>query len=479
VLYCGKINGTAIRTGCSNGVGAMVAAQALADGSDAVRRRIERKLMLWLIVPIALVTFVNSIDRVNLSYAGHALSADLGLTPEQFGLSVSMFFLAYLVFQYPHARLLRAWGIRPWILLSMSLWGLSGVWMSQVRSSEELYAARFLLGVAEAGFAPGMTWLITQWTPAWMRARALSGALVAVPLSMVLGGPLCGWLLGLEATGDLAAWRFMFLLLAVPNFVLALIAAIYFVDRPEQARWLTPEERAWLAEALAEPVREAGATAASFGSLARDPWLWRCALAWLLVMTGSYALVFWLPQLVRQLDLGGSEFLIGTLAALPLLGLAVGLVLNGRHSDRSGERLLHTGLPAAAAGMAMMIAAFLPAGWPVLGLLVVAGLGIGATQGVFWAIPAAVKLGGERPPVGAIALISMFGTAGGIVGPWLTGVLVAASGGFSTAIAVLAALLAVALLVIGFDRAGRTAAGTTMAGWSSGTARPETRSAKC
>lgn len=432
---------------------------AQADGDGAIRRNVERKLMLWLIVPIALVTFVNSIDRVNLSYAGHAMSADLGLAPEQFGFGVSMFFIAYLIFQYPHARLLRAWGIRPWILLSMTIWGLSGLWMAHVRSVEEFYAARFLLGVAEAGFAPGMTWLITQWTPSWLRARALSGALVAVPLSMVLGGPLCGWLLGLQNTGEMEAWRFMFLMLAIPNFVLAVLAALYFVDRPEKARWLKPEEREWLVAQLAEPAPVGGVAAPSFGSIARDPWLWRCAVAWLLVMTGSYALAFWLPQLVRQLDMGGSEFLIGTLAALPLLGLAVGLVLNGRHSDRKGERLLHTGIPAAAAGIAMMIAAFMPAGWPVLGLLVVAGLGIGAAQGVFWAIPAAVKLGGERPPVGAIALISMFGTAGGIVGPWLTGFLVGESGGFSAAIAVLAGLLVLSLFVIGFDRTGRAAAG--------------------
>lgn len=432
---------------------------AQADGDGAIRRNVERKLMLWLIVPIALVTFVNSIDRVNLSYAGHAMSADLGLAPEQFGFGVSMFFIAYLIFQYPHARLLRAWGIRPWILLSMTVWGLSGLWMAHVRSVEEFYAARFLLGVAEAGFAPGMTWLITQWTPSWLRARALSGALVAVPLSMVLGGPLCGWLLGLQNTGEMEAWRFMFLMLAIPNFVLAVLAALYFVDRPEKARWLKPEEREWLVAQLAEPAPVGGVPAPSFGSIARDPWLWRCAVAWLLVMTGSYALAFWLPQLVRQLDMGGSEFLIGTLAALPLLGLAVGLVLNGRHSDRKGERLLHTGIPAAAAGIAMMIAAFMPAGWPVLGLLVVAGLGIGAAQGVFWAIPAAVKLGGERPPVGAIALISMFGTAGGIVGPWLTGFLVGESGGFSAAIAVLAGLLVLSLFVIGFDRTGRAAAG--------------------
>src|SRR5690606_38670306 len=175
---------------------------------------------------------------------------------------------------------------------------------------------------------------------------------------------------------------------------------------------------------------------------------WRCCFTWLLVMTGSYALVFWLPQLVRQLDLGSSELMIGTLSALPLAALAVGLMVNGRRSDKKRERLRHTGIPAAAAGIAMLVAAFLQPGWPVLALLTVAGLGIGAAQGVFWAIPGTVRLGGDRVPVGAIALISMFGTAGGIVGPWLTGALVASTGNFSLAIALLASLLVVARPVI-------------------------------
>jgi ACS family tartrate transporter-like MFS transporter len=195
--------------------------------------------------------------------------------------------------------------------------------------------------------------------------------------------------------------------------------------------------------------------AGSVAQVARDPWLWRCSAAWLLIMTGSYALAFWLPQLVRQLDLGGSELMIGTLSALPLLGLAVGLIASSRRSDRTGERLFHTAVPAAAAGLAMLVAAFLQPGWPVLALLCVAGLGIGAAQGVFWAIPGAVRLGGAQVPVGAIALISMFGTAGGIVGPWLTGLLVARTGSFSLAIGLLASLLIAALPVLTLDRSGR------------------------
>mgnify|MGYP003109155183 CR=1 FL=1 len=416
--------------------------------SDAIGARLQAKITLRLIVPIAIITFVNSIDRVNISYAGSAMSADLGLSPDQFGWGVSMFFLAYLLFQYAHVRLLRAWGIKLWIFVSMMLWAVSGFWMAHISSALEFYAARFLLGMAEAGFAPGMTWLISQWAPPAMRARMLGGALVAVPLSMVLGGPLCGWLLQIDNPLHMPAWRYMFLLLTVPNVVLAVLAALYLVDRPDKARWLDGEERAYLA---AEFVRQEGANDApprKVREIASDPWLWRCSLTWLLVMTGSYALVFWLPQLVRQLDLGDSEFLIGSLSALPLLALAIGLVAASRRSDNKGERLLHTGVPAAAAGLAMMIAAFLPPGLPVLLLLCVAGLGIGAAQGVFWAIPGSVKLGGDKVPVGVIALISMFGTAGGIIGPWLTGVLVASEGNFSLAIALLASLLVLALPVV-------------------------------
>ena len=373
----------------------------------ALRPQVERKLFLWLIVPIAVITFVNSIDRVNVSYAGAAMSADLGLSPGQFGMGVSMFFVSYLLLQYPHVRLLRAWGIKPWILVSMLLWGASGLWMAHVRSAAEFYAARFLLGMAEAGFAPGMTWLISQWAPPSIRARALAGALVAVPLSMVLGGPLCGWLLGIANPLDMVPWRFMFLTIALPNVVLAVAAALYLVDRPAQARWLSPEELKWLEGEFEAQDAAAPAPEPSIGAIARDPWLWRCAATWLLIMTGSYALVFWLPQLVRTMDIGGSEFMIATLSALPLLGLAIGLLANGRRSDRKGERLLHVGIPSAFAGGAMLVAALLQQpGWLVLALLTVAGFGIGAAQGVFWTVPGAVRLGGARVPAGVIALIA-------------------------------------------------------------------------
>jgi ACS family tartrate transporter-like MFS transporter len=250
----------------------------------------------------------------------------------------------------------------------------------------------------------------------------------------------------------------MFLMLAVPNALLAVAAMLYLVDEPAKARWLSAEERNWLDREFETGEPPSPGPAPTVAQLAGDPWLWRCALTWLLVMTGSYALVFWLPQIVRQMDIGGSELMIATLSALPLLGLAIGLMANGRRSDRAGERLLHVGIPSAFAGAAMIAAALLEPGWPVLALLVLAGLGIGATQGVFWTVPGTVRLGGARVPAGVISLISMFGTAGGIIGPWLTGVLVARTGGFSLAMGLLSALLIVVLPVIGPDRAGRSRA---------------------
>jgi len=419
---------------------------------------LQRKLFWGLVLPIGLITFANAIDRMNISFAGHAMSEEIGLTPDAFGYAVSVFFVAYLLFQYPHAALLRRLGIKVWLFGAITLWGISGIWMSQVNSAFEFYAARFLLGMAEAGFAPGMTYFISRWVPKSARATALSGALAAVPLSMVLGGPLCGFLLGVENSWDISSWRWMFLVLALPHFLLAIAAAIYFVDSPGSARWLKPEERVELVERMAQeegtgPGELSDSAQSALSGVLRDPWMWRCCIVWLLVMTGAYAMIFWLPQLVRQLAEGHSEFVIGVLSALPQLALMIGLLLNGRHSDRTGERLWHIALAAAVGGVAMLAAAWLPTGWLVLALLTVAGLGIGASQGVFWTLPATAGVGGRVVPVSAIALISMFGTAGGIIGPALAGIVLARTGSFAPTIAVLAVMLLVATAVLLAGRA--------------------------
>jgi MFS transporter, ACS family, tartrate transporter len=413
-----------------------------------------RKTAVRLLLPIAIITFINALDRMNISFAASPMMRDADLSPTSFGTGVSAFFLAYLLFQYPHALLLRRIGIRFWLLLSMTLWGIAGVLMSRVQDAQDFYHARFLLGAAEAGFAPGMTWYISRWTLPATRARAMAFALSAVPVALVLGGPLCGWLLGLANPMGIAEWRFMFLVSAIPNFVFAVVAAFWFVDRPSKARWLTVEEAARL-EAQGTDANERTPPRIALAAALQDRRIWLCALAWFLVMTGAYALVFWLPQIVRQLHLADREFLIGTLSALPQAGLLAGLILNARHSDRSGERLAHTAVGAGLAGLALIAALLLPAGTGVLALLVVAGFGLGAAQGVFWTVPPALGIGGGQVPVGVVTGINMAGTAGGIFGPWMLGWLLERSGNHAPGIGLLAGCLLFAAVILLWGRRWR------------------------
>ncbi len=412
------------------------------DVADPAALRLGARLIARLVLPLALLTFVNAIDRVNVSFAGHAMGPEIGLSPQTFGLGVSAFFVAYLIFQYPHAALLRRFGMRRWLLATVSLWGVAGVLLAFVSTVPQFLAARFLLGMAEAGFAPGVTWIINRWLPPEVRAKAMATVLSAVPLSLVLGGPLCGWMLGWEPAGELSAWRWMFLIQALPNFALAIGAYFYFRNEVNEAAWLSPAERALLAPAAEPPVRPPGQAAL------RDPRVWRCSATWLLVMTGSYALLFWLPQMVRQMPFASGEFVIGTLSALPQAGLVLGMILNGRHSDRTGERRWHVAVPAVLAGAALFAGALLPPDWPALVCFILAGAGIGAAQSVFWTVPASMGVGGGKVSVGAIAVISMAGTAGGIIGPMLIGAVKQATGSFVPSLVTLALLLVAGGLVI-------------------------------
>jgi ACS family tartrate transporter-like MFS transporter len=418
------------------------------DTTASPAEALYRRTAWHLLLPIAVLTFVNGLDRLNVSFAGKLMSQDIGLSPTQFGVGVSMFFVAYLLFQYPHALLLRRGGIRLWLLVSMTVWGIAGVLMSRLHSASDFLAARFLLGVAESGFAPGMTWYISQWLPRATRARAMAVALSAIPLSLVIGGPFCGTLLGMHNPLGIAPWRWMFLISALPNFLLAVPAAWYFDDRPSQASWLPHETGRALETTIAAEAASGAARRLTFFAAWRDGRIWLCCIVWFLVMTGAYALTYWLPQIVRQMALARSEWLIGTLSALPQAALMAGLFVNARHSDRSGERRGHTAFGALLAGLALAVAVFLPVGPAVLLLLVVAGFGLGATQGVFWTLPATLGIGNGQVPVGVIAVINMAGTAGGIVGPALLGRLLEASGSHQAGILVLAALLLLGAMLL-------------------------------
>jgi MFS transporter, ACS family, tartrate transporter len=409
--------------------------------------RLQLRLTLRLIAPLALVSLVNSLDRVNVSYAALRMSADIGLGPQEYGFGVSLFFVGYVLFQLPHMWLLGRIGMRAWLAGAIFCWGCIGIAMAFQRSVAEFYALRFLLGVAEAGLGPGVTFYVSQWMPSRLRAWAVAGAMVAVPVSFVACGPLSGWLIEAHNPLGWPGWRWMFLMQGLPNLVLALGALGFFVDRLSEARWLSEDEKRWLAAELDRDRTARGAAElASVRQVAADPRVWLCSAAWFCVMTGSYGLVFWLPQVLSRVSPGRSPLGIGLISALPWAALGAGMLASAWHSDRTQERFWHVALASLAAA-ACLAGAFHPGPEALaFGCLVASGLALGATQGPFWAIPTGLFQGPAA--AGAIAAVNMSGTAGGIVGPALIGMIRERTGSFEMSMSILAALLAATPLAL-------------------------------
>ena len=411
-----------------------------------------RKVMARVVLPLAILIVLSSIDRVNVSFAAIHMNGDIGLDPKSYGLGVGIFFAGYLLFQLPSAALLRRIGARAWITGSVIGWGATAAAMGAIQTPTHFYLLRFLLGVFESGFAPGVVWYVSTWLPQAYRARAIALTMLAIPTSVIIGGPLCGALMSLD-TGGIDAWRVMFIVEGVATVAAGIAAWFWFVDQPGQARWLAGEERESVEAALAAEQAAVGQReVAPMALVLRDPILWLSAGLWFVLITGANAIIFWLPIAIRSLGLT-DPLEIGVLSALPWVAIGAGMLFNARHSDRSGERYLHLGVPTFFAAILLVAAALAIGNGPLaLGLLMLAGFGLGSAQSVFWTIP--TRFVGARNP-SAIATINLFGNASGAVAPIAIGWIVATTGSVAIPGYVLAALLfAGAALVIPLRRAG-------------------------
>lgn len=411
-----------------------------------------RKIRWRIVLPLVLLLAISSLDRGNLSIAALQMNAELGLTPSSYGMAASAFFVGYLLFQFPSMALLHRFGARRWIVGSVLLWGLIALGMVFVHGAAVLYALRCLLGVAEAGFAPGVVYLCGRWMPARYRTGAIALTMLAVPFSVTLGGPFSGWLMAIANPFGLAGWRWMFLAEALLTLLLAALALRVFVDRPGEASWLDDEELDWLRQQITHDDAMATAEGARSGLAAganpfRSPRLWSAAAVWFVLIAASYGILFWLPQVARQLAVR-SPFQIGLVSAVPWVGIGLGMFFNARHSDRTQERFWHVLLPMLVCGAALC-ASTLPASSVVaLVLLFVAGLGLGGAQGVFWGIPNGF-LSRDNARSG-ITAINFVGNLGGLFGPYAIGVVRQATGSFTLPIYAMALLLVIsALLLLG------------------------------
>jgi ACS family tartrate transporter-like MFS transporter len=423
----------------------------LAREGVAVNRRVTRRLIPFLFV-LYVVAFL---DRVNVGFAALQMKADLGFGDAVYGLGAGIFFLGYFVFEIPSNLILERVGPRFWIARIMISWGLVSAGMAFVQSVSAFYALRFLLGVAEAGFFPGIVLYLGYWFPAAERARATALFMTATAMSGVIGGPLSGALLELDGALGFRGWQWLFVVEGLPAVVLGFVVLRFLTDRPEDAEWLPEDERrALVARLAAERAAVVGRHGEGLRRALAHPRVWALALLYFAIIVGLYGVSLWLPQIVR--DLGPrSAFEIGLVTAIPYLAASLAMVAVGVHSDRRGERRWHVAGSAlvGAAGFAATAALQVPPAASIA-LLSVAAAGVWGCFGPFWALPGSFLAGSAA--AGGIALINSIGNLGGFVGPTALGLLRESTGDFRAGLGLLAlSLAAVALLALRLPREQR------------------------
>jgi len=418
---------------------------------DEARRSAIAKAARRLIPFLCLCYAVNFLDRVNVGYAALAMNADLGFTPAIYGTGAGIFFVGYILFEIPSNLALQRFGARIWIARIMISWGLIATAMALVSGETSFYVMRFLLGVAEAGFFPGIILYLTYWFPARERARIVALFMAATPLATMVGGPVSGALLEFNGLFGLKGWQWLFIVEGLPAIVLGVIALRVLDNRPEEANWLSKGERQALSQVLAAEAEAARTTGyAELGQALTRPRVLALGLLYFCIVIGFYGISFWMPQVIQTYGLNPLE--IGFLTAIPYFFAAIAMVLWGAHSDRTGERIWHVALPLFLAGAAFAWSATMLPLALILVALTLATIGTYAAIGTFWSLPTSILTG--TGAAAGLALINSMGNTGGLVGPPIIGAIKQGTGSFTAALLFLAGALVIgALIALMFGRA--------------------------
>ncbi|OTP67675.1 MFS transporter [Caballeronia sordidicola] len=426
----------------------LVPACDIRDALAAIYRRIS-----WRILPFLLSCYVLAyLDRVNISFAKLQMQQQLGMSDAVYGLGAGVFFLGYMLFEVPSNLLLARVGARKTISRIMVMWGLTSACMIFVHDTGTFYILRFLLGVFEAGFAPGMIFYLTYWYPESRRARVMAVVLMAGPVAGIVGGPLSTWIMTVCAgLHGLAGWQWLFLLEGSPCVLLGAAALVFLDDTPQQARWLSDEDKAHVTQDIGQSARPG--VHSSFGAALKDGRVYLMAFSYFCLICGLYTISFWLPTLLRTAGVKDA-LLLGRYAALPYLVTVAAVPVFARRSDRLRERCLHSALPAIAGALSLIAAAYMTRS--LIGSIIsmtVATTCIYAAYVVFWAIPTAYLKGAAA--AGGIALINSMGLLGGFISPVLIGWLKTLTGSLQIGLIVMATLLVVGAISILLNRLPR------------------------
>lgn len=399
---------------------------------DAVSNKVIRNLVPFMFI----LYFVNQLDRVNVAFASLTMNKELGLTAEMYGFAAGIFFIGYVLFEVPSNLIMHRVGARVWMFRIMLTWGLVSTGMALIYSPTSFYVLRFLLGLAEAGFVPGMFLYLSYWVPERHLGRATGLFIIGAPLTTVIAGPLSAALLELDGTLGLRGWQWMFIIEGLPAVALAFATLWAFPDRPERARWLSQPEKDWLVRKLGDESRTAGA--GSGGHSLRhglaSPIVLLLSAVYVTMVIGLYGIAFWLPQIVR--GIGFTNLQTGFVVSVPYALGSVACFLWSRRSDRHMERRWHFAVACFVAAGGLVASAVL--GPQLLALLPisVAVIGIYAALPVFWCVPARYLTGVAA--AAGMAVVNSVGNLGGFAGPYLVGWLRTATGSFTLALVLLA-----------------------------------------
>ena len=431
-------------------------------GADAHAREAERifvKCAARLIPFLVLLFLMNYVDRVNVGFAALTMNRDLELSPSVFGFGAGLLFFSFFLFAIPSSVLVERWGARRWLFSILAVWGLLSASTAFVQGAASFYVVRFLLGVAEAGFLPGIVFYFTYWFPPSYRARFTASFLVAGPLSFILGGPLSSVILQMEGLWGLHGWQWLFLIEGLPTSLVAFAVLKFLPDGPAHASWLSRGEKDIVAARLAS---EDVAEHRDLWRALRDSRVIILGIVNLGILFGIYGVGLWLPQIVRAM--GFSTFATGFVVAAPFIASMAGMIWWGRSSDMRKERVWHVALPSLAAAAGFTVASLTNANLPSLLALTVALIGLYSTLAPLSSLP--LTIFGGQAAAGGMALVFAIASLGAFLGPAVIGVLYERSGSYGSSMAALALVLgasAVLVLAVGRVLALRTEAKTSKA----------------
>ncbi len=413
------------------------------------------------LLPLLFLLYIASyLDRTNLAMAALQMNAAIGLSPAAYGFGASIFFIGYALFEVPSNVILARVGARRWIARIAITWGLVSCAMMLAQGQWSFYALRFGLGLAEAGYFPGIIFYLSHWYPERLRARAISRFMIGIPIASIVGAPLGGLLLGLNGRIGLAGWQWLFLVEGLPAVLFGIVVLLTLTEHPSEAAWLTADEKAWLATELSTERKRTGTHERGIVETLSHPTVWWIAIPYFVTLLCGLGINFWAPTIMKgQMHLTNQQ--VGLVMGFIGLVAMAGMLTNGWHSDRTGERLVHVAIPIFIASLGMLLAAV--TGSP---LLVVIGMGMvvfghNSMLPVFWCLPSSFLRG-----VGAaagIALINSLGNLGGFFGPNLFGSVKDLTGTYALAFYTLSALALAASIVALSLRRARALAGEALA----------------